>query len=219
MLNGELIRQRRRDLNMSHREVASRLRVTSAVIHRLEEGTNHEWITVGEVVKLASILAIKFGQMFSPEAAERLAVTGAADPSVSELGAFLCEMGGRVPRSALCQVFECSPDELDDALTRLTEALKGVGMTVHSLKDRVSITAVAGTDTESLKALTRSQLSRRGLTITDGNLLAEVVQGMNARRMLSHNENTALQRLRKAGIIDKDRTELSEDARASLLFE
>ena len=91
-------------------------------------------------------------------------------------------------------------------------------MTVHAGKDSVSIAAAAGTDTVSLKRLIRSQLSSRGLTIPDGNILAEVAQGMPARRKLSNHENTVLQRLRKAEIIDKDRAELSEAARLSLLL-
>jgi hypothetical protein len=41
---------------------------------------------------------------------------------------------------------------------------------------------------------------------------------MPARRKLSNHENTVLQRLRKAEIIDKDRAELSEAARLSLLL-
>lgn len=176
-------------------------------------------MALGEVAKLASILSIRFGDMFSPELIEVPKTTDKATERVAQLGALLHEMGKLVPRSALCQALECSPDELDDALTELAVVLAPAGMTVHASKDSVSIAAAADTDTESLKTLIRSQLSNRGLTITEGNILAEVAQGMHERRKLSVHENTALQRLRKAGIIDKDRVVLSETARVSLLIE
>lgn len=218
MLNSELIRQRRGDLNMSNREVARQLRVTAAVIKRLEEGSNHEWIALGEVARLASILSIEFGDMFSPELVEAPDVRNTAADRAAELGALLYEMGKLVPRSALCQALECSPDELDDALTELAAVLAPAGMTIHSSKDSVSIEAVADINPDHVESLIRSQLSSRGLTITDANILAEIAEGMHAQRKLSNHENRALQRLRKAGIVEGDRQELTVAARESLLL-
>jgi len=121
------------------------------------------------------------------------------------------------PRSALYQALECTPDELDEALDRLSVALAPAGMTVHRWKDKVSIESSVTTDVASLRKLIRDQSVRRGLMVSEANVLVQAINGTLQERSLGKFDNVALQRFRKAGIIEAGSLEFTPEAKESLL--
>lgn len=217
MLNAGLIRQRRRDLGLSIHEVARQLRVTDAVVKRLEEGVNHEWVTVGELTRLAEILSVDVHDMI--DAPARAAGPG-DDKRVEQVGRVLSEIEKLVPRSSLCKALDCTPEELEETLAQLDAALRPVGMSVHHFKASVSLEPVPEAEGSAgqLRTVIRDEIASRCLTITEANVLARAMSGTVNEWELNTYENMAFQRLRKAGLVEADAAVITTEVLESLLL-
>jgi transcriptional regulator with XRE-family HTH domain len=214
LLDVELIRARRNELGLSHRAVARRLGVSSLLVGRLEDGTNHEEITLRLLSRLADLLAIDLADLLTTS---RRASDNAADVGdVSHVGALLVSVDEPVAPATLAETLDTTHAETADLLTELDQALQAAGLRLQVGPDGARIVGdVSRRDSDRLRRLLRGQHARHGLNGLDALLLARAAAGTLDTQRAGNAEQVALARMRNAGMLD-DNHELSDDVRYSL---
>lgn len=207
-LNAELIRRRRRELAMSHRQLARSLSVTSIVVSGLEAGSNHETLTLGFVGKLAEVLAIAPHTLIESDRADDPTAPG---DLVAAVGSLLASISTLTPVSVLVEALDASLADVEAALEVLDAGLAGVGLTVHRLKGEVMLRPNAQLDPDSLKVMLRRHQARRGLNLTEARVLARVLAGSLDEGKLGNADMVALNRLRNAGLVTETDVVLTRD--------
>jgi transcriptional regulator with XRE-family HTH domain len=200
ILDGALIRRRRQELALSHRELARSLGVTSIVVFAAEKGTNHDALSLGFVVKLAAALAVDVVDLVGGSAA----VAGADEPALTATEALGEALGSRSERRG----------RLWDILR---QCCRRRGWCLQRRGADVAIRAQAGTSSEVRQELWRRHDARRGADTDRGEVLFRVMCGQVDEGKLSNPDRVALNRLRRAGLVsDEVRPCLTEDVEVGL---
>jgi transcriptional regulator with XRE-family HTH domain len=216
-LNTDLIRRRRIELRYSHRRLAAELGVSGAVIRGLEDGFNHEDVTVGLVCRLADALCCEPATLFNlpPTGHSPKAVDDPADDAVT-LGAVLHASETATPRTAIVELLGWTYERLDTAAEKLDEQLGRCGLRLRDINGTLSIIrTVEALPRDQLTTTVRSHLLRAGLSRTEANLLRQIATG-TAPNEKSNADTVALGVLVNANLTDG--TTLTEDVAYSLVM-
>lgn len=218
ILDTGLVRSRRRELEMSQRQLAKHLGVSPMVVTALEDGRNHHALKLGFVVRLADVLAVDVDQLLDSSADPVVDSQSVADLAAS-VGALLFDTATFTPVEALAEATGHTLDDVTAALDSLEPRLAAAGLSLQRRSGEVAIRTTAHLDPEERKRLLRSHQARRGLRLTEARILREVLDGSVDEARLSNSEMVALNRLRHAGLVTGDGTpELTTDVKASLLL-
>lgn len=219
ILDTGLVRSRRRELEMSQRQLAKHLGVSPTVVTALEDGRNHHALKLAFVARLADILAVDVEQLLEPSADTVADSRSVADLAAS-VGALLFDTATFTPVEALAEATGHTLDDVAAALDSLEPRLAAVGLSLQRRSGQVAIRTSADLDLEERRRLLRSHQARRGLRLTEARLLREVLDGNIDEARLSNPELVALNRLRHAGLVTGDGIpELTTEVKASLLLE
>ena len=228
ILDGQRIRARRQELGISERQLAARLGAgaSQAIVRGIERGLDQAAITVGEVARLARVLALDVSELLlpattappdGPNTQEQF-----LDQAVKRVGVILFELPRLVPLQTLAAALELTLDETEQAVGRLDLVVRPAGLRVHRLFDQVGLRPVASAvPAAQLEAACRADLARRGLSITQSLLLRDIVAGRRTRQ-LTNAQTVAAGELANAGILTRlpsGGVELSDEARFSLLLD
>lgn len=102
ILDTGLVRARRRELEMSQRQLAKLLGVSPTVVTALEDGRNHHALKLGFVVRLADVLAVDVQQLLESSADPVVDSESVADLAAS-VGALLFDTATFTPVEALAE--------------------------------------------------------------------------------------------------------------------
>jgi len=197
LLNAELIRRRRLELGLSLREVAKYLGGTAQVVLGIENGSNHERITVAVLANLAELLGV--------DPADLLAVTEPPKSDRSELagrvGSLLQAVAGPVSVDTLADVLSTPIADIWSAVDVLDDLLRPAGLRVQRVGPDVAVCAGAAIDARPLRETMRRDAARRGLQTNEVDLLSRIVDGKVDEKSLGNSDRVALGRLRNAGIV------------------
>lgn len=175
LLDVELVRRRRTELNLTRRALARHLGdVSPAVVGRLENGGNHEELPLGLLARLAATLGVDLPTLLGGRSAGRDTTASASDQheDARAVGAALHTLGVLVPTSDLARTLGWPAARLRGALDQLTVDARAVGLRVHRLYDRVSLVRdVDALPLEGLAAVARYSAARSGLTTTQARLV------------------------------------------------
>lgn len=220
------IATRRHELGYSQRALARHLGVTGAVIAAIEDGTNHDQLTLALLRRLADTLALPLPALLADRDTSRPddhaddgGDGGDVDGDAATLGALLHHADEqRLPRDTAAATLRWDLDRTERAADRLSERLTAAGATLH--RDRGDLTVRSATDqldSDTLRDATRAEHTRRQLPRTAAELLSRALRdGELDTRQLTNNEHVALSRLLHAGILEGEPPRLSRDVTYSL---
>lgn len=208
ILDVALVRRRRRELQMSKRQVADQLGVTVMTVSRLEKGENHEALSLALVSNLAGVLSVDLGRLCRSAPAP---VPRRSDQLAAAAGELLAHMTALTPVDALAESLDVTVDELEEALAVLAVRLEAVGMCLHRLNRTVAVRPAGKASPDHVKAMARKRLARSGMNITEARILARALAGTLDEGKLGNADQVALGRLRNAGIIEEDSGHVTGD--------
>lgn len=219
ILDAKLIRARRRELELSQRQLAKQLGVSPMVVSALEDGRNHHALKLSFVSRLADVLAVDVAQLFESSPPWVVDSQSVSDLAVS-LGALLFDTATFTPVEALAEATGHTLDDVAAALDSLESGLAAVGLSLQRRSGEVALRTTAHLDPEERKRLLRRHQARRGLRLTEARILREVLDGNIDEARLSNPELVALNRLRHAGLVTDDGAPLlPQEVRNSLLLD
>ncbi len=218
ILDTDLVRSRRRELELSQRQLAKQLGVSPMVVTALEDGRNHHALKLAFVARLADVLAVDVAQLFEfspPRVVDSQSVSDLA----ASLGALLFDTSTFTPVEALAEATGHTLDDVTTALDSLESRLAAVGLSLQRRSGEVALRPTADLDPEERKRLLRRHQSRRGVRLTEARVLREVLDGNIDEARLSNPNLVALNRLRHAGLVTDDGVPgLVAEVKASLLL-
>lgn len=215
ILDGEHIRQRRIELRLSHRAVAAHLGVSPAAVRCIEDGRNHNDLSLATIVRLADTLAVGITTLFRPATPTDPPTD---DTDVATLGSALHAAGTLTPTAAIAQALGWTIDRTNQAADRLANTLTPAGLRLHRLNGQLAIErATEPIDPTQLKAVVRAHLLRAGMNLTEARLLRRIADGRRVKE-LSNPDAVAYGTLTNAGLVDADGA-LADDVAYSLALD
>lgn len=219
ILDTSLVRSRRRELELSQRQLAKHLGVSPTVVTALEDGRNHHALKLGFLARLADILAVDVQQLVA-SSADPVADSRSVVDLAASVSALLFDTATFTPVEALAEATGRTLDDVAAALDSLESRLAAVGLCLQRRSGQVALRTSAHLDPEERKRLLRRHQARRGLRLTEARILREVLDGNIDEARLSNPELVALNRLRHAGLVTgKGVPALTAEVKASLLLE
>lgn len=228
ILDVELIRRRRVEVGLSHRAVAAGLGVTSSVIKRLETGTNHLDLTVGQLTRLAELLAVDVADLIAttrpnPDGADHSpAEVSPSDDDAAIVGSLLAATKVLTPTTAIAEATGWPLPRVHAALEVLTDRLPATGQRLRRNQSLVAIArAVTDDDADRIKAALRIHLARNGVSASEVRLLRRIHAG-TVPKTLGNADTVTLGALANAQVITSDDGvdwDLADDVRYSLLLD
>lgn len=207
LLNVELIRRRRRELGLSERAIAKHLRVTSPAVAGIEEGTNHEQLTLRTVVTLSRVLGVQPSDLIVTDRTSDL------DPDrVRQVGQLLGAVGRPVPIDLVAELVGVTLDEVDALVEELDSRLRIAGFGVRNDGVEVALVGEPIVSPERMKDALRRHAAKCGLKLREVDLLRRIVDGDVNENSLGNADRVALGRLRNAGIVISDGLEIIDDS-------
>lgn len=217
LLDTRLLRQRRLALGLSQRQTASRIGVSYTLLRAAEDGTNHETLDLGVVVRLAETLGVTVDELLG--AARRLPVQAAdrvvGDMDLGEdtavLGAALHSAGRLTPEGAVQAALGWDTTRLDSAARSLGEQVSAVGLRLVRRSGELGIVPIeAPAVRASTTELRRARYSADGMNATVAGILhAAVAAHLSAGRPVDAGGNAqrvAAGELVNAGVLEPDLT-------------
>lgn len=223
IVDADRVRRRRAELGLTVRGLAKHLKVTGAVVTRLESGDNHPDLPLGLLVRLAEVLAVDLPTLLVQSRPACDAVPD-ADQDARTVGAALVADGTLVPLGALAEAFDWTLQRTEAAIEALEARLPDVGMRVHRLRDQVAVVrAVEPISRAALGQLTRKHLHRTAISLSEARIVFRLASGTPPRDP-GNSERVAIGVLANAGLLEPDpagaaEMRLSEDVRFSLLLD
>jgi transcriptional regulator with XRE-family HTH domain len=223
LLDTDRIRRRRVELRLSQRTVAAAIGTAAGVVVGIERGTNHRDLTVAQLARLADTLGLDVVDLFTTPPPDD---DGDSDDA-AVLGAMVELAGILTPVTALAEAAGWTMQRTNDALDVLETRLAAAGLRLHRQPGKVAIVrAVIGDDTDRVKTLVRTHLSRDGVSATEARMLRRIAAGTTPQNP-SNPEAVALGVLANAGLIETadggtgkaPMWVLADDVRHSLLLD
>ena len=206
LLNVELIRRRRRELGLSERAIAKHLGATSPTVAGIEEGTNHEQLTLRTVVTLAQVLGVQPSDLIVTERRSDV------DPDlVRQVGQLLGAVGRPVPIDLVAELVGVTLDGVDALIGELDRRLHDAGFGVRNDGVEVALVGEPIVSPERMKDALRGHAAKYGLRLQEVDLLRRIVEGGVHESSLGNADRVALGRLRNAGIVDRDTMMVVDD--------
>lgn len=187
---GKVLRTRRLELGLSHREVADLAGVTRTAIDQVEHGADLDAWPHGSVRALLNVLRLSWDDLDPP--------TQVTEPSrVAQLGAELAR-SGRVTRTQMAHGDHRGVDQL-------RSALENVGMTAVETHEGLQLAPDAAH--APLPRVVREEDERMvidGPNAVETEVLQAVIAGQLDMQRLNRSKRRALATLIRAGLVDKD---------------
>lgn len=209
----------RLERGLSQRALAQQLGTTTTVIRSLEDGRNHNDLSLRFVVNLAAALAVDPAALFPRTGMSSEDVPGA---DVRKLGAaFAAAQVGR-SRERIARALAWNLDRLDRAMTDLAHSLAAVGMRVErgstGWKLRPDLAALTWDDELRLE---QARHVERGLRLREAELLRATLDAPldgHWERHIGNADRVALGGLLKTGLVVRGPNGItpSEGVRANL---
>lgn len=228
ILDVEAIRRRRAEAGLSHRAVASALGVSSSVIKRLETGTNHPDLTVGQLARLADLLAVNVADLItkprrSPDGPDPSpADETSPDDDAAVVGSLLATTKVLTPTTAVAEATGWPVPRVHAALEVLADRLPATGQQLRRHQHLVALArAVTDDDADRIRAALRIHLARNGVSAGEVRLLRRIHAG-TVPKVLGNADSVTLGVLANAQLIASDDGAtwgLTDDVRYSLLLD
>ena len=232
-IRGDRIVERRMELGLSARTLATRAKLTPTIITTLETGQQALYLTLTEIGRLTAELAVDVTWILDLEEGPGLdAQEGkkASDDSISKLGAMLTTAGSKVPTAAALELFSWTEAELEAALSRLDIRLRACGQRLRWDHEDGTVGVAsdpgAGLSKAEVKAAVRASVARVRLDPNGARVLYAVTSREVTYKGLAADNNMRVQmrRLIHAGILEEVGKEteplrLTPEARRSLALD
>lgn len=224
ILNVELICRRRVEVGLSHRAVASALGVTASVIKRLETGTNYPDLTIGQLARLAEVLAVDVADLTSRPQRTPAPDDPAPgdDDDAAVVGALLATTKVLTPTTVVAQATGWPLPRVHAALYVLADRLPPAGMRLRRHQSLVGLArAVTGDDAHRIETALRVHLARDGGSAAEVRLRRRIDAG-TVPKALGNADTLTLGVLANAQLITTDdgtTWDLADDVRYSLLLD
>lgn len=201
-LNGPLVRRLRLAGGMSRRELAPRLNVSQTAIRSIEEGRNHDELTVRHLRLLADVLGVPLAELFL----ERPARTSErADDDTQRVIAALTFLRASIHRDDLARWLGWTLPRTATALANAAATLDGTGALVRltAAGEAQIMSAPTRQPTGPIPSQVQGQLPPLG---ADALRLLKRLEAMSAssgrERHLSRRDRRHLSVLMEHGIVD-----------------
>ena len=205
VLDTKVLVARRNEAGLSRRELAQSVGVSQSTIRLLEQGANHDVLTLGLVVRICTVLGIQLGAVLGEAQSKRRIA-----PDDRLLEAALADNFGRtLHRSDLERGFGWAQARFTQAVRRLDERLAGTGLMLHrsgwgkySLRARADVMS----NDERERVLRASGVDRKGLDVAQAQMLRNLQGSGLAERRVNNAANTriTLGALQKQGLVETD---------------
>lgn len=201
----ERIRARRLELGLSERDVAAHWGVSTAVVRNVETGRVAADLSLGQLAKLGTILALDLGELLDTGTGEddRHATAQQTAEDAAVVGSLLADIRVLVPIEALAEALGWDVHRTRTAVAHLDVVLRSAGMRVHRLHHDVRIARTVTTvDPQTLEGLWRIHLARRSITAAQARLLRLICDGAVDLGNTKDTHKVRLPELRNAGLIE-----------------
>lgn len=215
-LDTDLIARRRHELGITTRTLGYMLGGSALTATQLEAVSSHDSYTLATLERLADALALDPGELLETKPAPE--PSAEAEEVARRLGGILHHQTDATPATALAEALGVSLDVLHQAAETLDQMLRPAGMRVHTATGGYALWAEAAVDTEALTTTARYHQGRSGLRAGETEILWQILAGSINRKNLSNPQRISLGALRRAGIIEPDTLDVTEDARYSLML-
>lgn len=229
VLDGGVVQARRQGLGLTESRLGQLCGASAGTIRRLESGWDQGDLSLRFVALLSEHLAAPVAELVvrsAPDGRPPTEPAGAQSPA-AQLGALLQAAGEPVPIEAICELFNWTTTDLDDAAAELHRLLEHVGGVLVDSCDTLTIAADVGPVTveEAGAAMAAAFVVRRPtsaeLRVVHRLLTRDVVR----REDLDTAQGRIIGRFRSIGILNPagkvdmkvDPPELSDDVKFSLM--
>lgn len=198
LLDTDLIIERCLELGLSPIDLARELGVSTVAIRSLEQGKNHDKLTLRRVRLLAETLGVPIAALLSRE-------YQSSDRTASielRAEAALALMSRRIYPHDYATAVGCTPEQAHTAFTRLRERRDGSGITVTYSGGQWGIGANRSLLTDGeVQALERATMKRTRINVSEAALLKKIIDRTNGLRPdeLTHAQQPMLARFLRLG--------------------
>lgn len=213
LLDVDLVRRRRLELRLSHRELARLAGTTMTTLTALDRGVNHRLLSFGVVHDLAAALNVTVGEL-THTAPTTLPCPGETDSAanvtadVALLGAMLLDAGRLTASAVLLDALDWSSARLRAAADGLAEQAAVLGM---RLVDRdgaqFGLLPVVQVPQASREALARARFAQDGMRTSTARLLHAAVRAHfdgSSVKVEGNDDRVVADELVKAGLLTTD---------------
>lgn len=206
-INHARIRAKRLEQGISERRVCRHMGpgFTTSVLRALEDGTNHEHLSVGELNRLADYLGLALRDLVELPQPETPRLQGPPrhddwlNNAVAHVSALLHETKLAVPLDVLATVAGITLDEVDAVLHELNLRLQPVGVNVRVLRGEAFLRPTRQLDAMETARVWRERHARHGINLSQARLLHSLTHD-TVPATLSNDQRVNLQALVRAGI-------------------
>lgn len=224
-LDGDVVRGRRLELNMSERTLAAHLGGTfsTAIVRSIERGQASLELTLRDVCRYAEVLNVPVHAVLrTDEPPGSPAAMDGDDELAGQVGTLLASLAQPVHVDVLADAVSRDLDAVEDMLTVVAARVERAGLEVRRVGRTVALApAFRGVSGEQLRAAARQHLARAGLDVSQALLVSRVARGLRTKS-LTNPERVTAGSLKNAGILEHAAAggfQLSADAAFSLLAE
>lgn len=197
VLDGELVRSRRIDLQFGETAFARATGLTVRELQRLERGEAQDHLTLRQVQAIAATLSLKISDMLTePVAAPDMP----APEHMTDIGALLATTPSPIHADAFCLALDMTSAALDSTLDSVDRVIRPAGMAVARTRDGISLTSAKPIQPERSEAVHRDVIAIDHLEADIAQIILEAVHGREPGR-LRGTAGRRLTRLARAGII------------------
>jgi len=196
--DGPRLRDRRLELGLSHRAVASEARLPSTTLLLIETGRPRS-LTLAQLQLLARALGLHIGELFKPAGAAR-----APDSNDAEhLGPLLLRNRTLVRVDDVADALGWDLPRVVAAAGDLDTRLRPVGLCVHAPSGRLALRPAGRTRTDGIARLDDATEATKGMSSRSARLLLEAAQGRLQPKHLAHSDLPDYDWLAKRGLLQQ----------------
>jgi transcriptional regulator with XRE-family HTH domain len=219
LLNSQLLKERRLQLNLPTRELGRLSGMSGPTIQRIEAGESAPDLTLGDLHRLASALGLQLWEVLDARSTTERPET-LDDVRVEAL---LANAGRLIRREEIATAFQWDLERVSNALTTLAARLDGTGQRLHvrTAGDVAIQPAPVGLTSSERERATRAAYQHRGINRRSAGVLAPLISARQMSVPTTNSDRVGAGELAAAGLahIDGDQILLSDECAYSLMLD